>query len=291
MRWCEGEGDCAVNAYALSRTVASAPKGEIDFTLIDNTLASIGGISLPIQSASDYPRLPDVPEGIPTTYDPEELRDALMYLLPAVSSDVSRNIHGMAWIDSRIIATDGYRMHIVEDLPPGPTGVPIPKAGVELVCRAIRAYSKVPVEYYWGPTLAVRVGPAIVTSSLIDAGYPSWENVVPHHTAGVRISSRDLQTVSAESTPYTDERQGLFCHFDQGQADFRASNEAGSYERSIHCESNGFHLEIWLNPRYLVDALRGCELPTIMLELGGLLDPIIVRTGAGRTAVIMPMKP
>jgi len=198
----------------------------------------------------------------------------------------------------RLVTTDGHRLALSEarlqqDAPASQCIVPR-KAVMEI--RKLCEESDNHVELYLGERqIRLVAGSNILTSKLIDARFPVYQDVIPTGNPGhVVVSCSEFDQALRRSMIVANE----FTHdvrliFSSDGLDISAHNtEQEEAEEHIAAEYTGQEIAIGFNGRYLRDALGAIRSAAMRLEIRDELSPVLLYAEDQQQTryVIMPMR-
>lgn len=326
-------GATCVAAKTLFDVVRNAPDGAIKLTLKSGALHVEAGRShfkLPALDAADFPPLPnpDGGENGPAwrELDASVLAELIALTSYSMSSDDTRpHLAGTLFETNgrvaRMVTTDGHRLSKAEvslgDVrSASPLEVLIPHRGIgelrKLVdearadAKAAKAAATIHVYAASGTAFFRRDDTnAHVTLSvkLVDERFPPYAKVIPAAPTKRVVCAREplMAACKRVSLVSNDKSHGVHLKLSSGALVLGASNvDVGEGAEEIDVTYEGEALEIGFNARYLLDALGALSTDTVVLELGGALDPGMIRQGEGGAAVaggdvefvgvVMPMR-
>jgi DNA polymerase-3 subunit beta len=231
----------------------------------------------------------------------KEFHRALDYILPAMSRDETRfHLHGLALTDGVMVATDGHRMHKVDNVESFGEHEVIVDAGTAIALKdAIKQTEAdyVRARYFDGSEGLVEwsiEGPrldALIVAKPIKAQFPPYKQVIPKAPNSYSVDSSALrESITTahkmlKASGADSNTKGVEMH---ANGDLRVKtdgfNEVLELASGADPEFHG-----GLNPAYMIDALRGAN-GICTIDYGEKLDGISVRTGEDFMAVVMPMR-
>ncbi len=198
----------------------------------------------------------------------------------------------------RLVTTDGHRLALSEVRLQQDTQVSqciVPRKAV-LEIRKLCEESENQIELYLGERqIRLVTGSNILTSKLIDARFPVYQDVIPSGNPGhIMLSCSEFDQVLRRSMIVANE----FTHdvrlvFSSDGLDISAHNtEQEEAEEHIAAEYSGQELAIGFNGRYLRDALGAIRSASVLLEIKDELSPVLLYADNNQQAryVIMPMR-
>jgi DNA polymerase III subunit beta len=199
----------------------------------------------------------------------------------------------------RAVATDGHRLARVEvPLPEGAAGVPgviIPRKTVNEVRKVIDeaadhvgiALSETQVRF--------SVGPALLTSKLIDGTFPDYERVIPEHNdKQLEVDCQSFKdAVDRVSAISSDRSRAVKLKLANGRLDlFAQSPEHGNAVEELDARYSGEPMEIGFNSRYLLDIVEQIGGERARLSMADAASPTVLHELGDSSAiyVLMPMR-
>ena len=300
------EGGLTINAKALHDIVVNLPGDEVSIKKVENNWAEIkaGKVSYRIVGMPDrdFPKVPDHREATFSDLDSATLREMIDRTLFSVCNDETRfHLNGVLFesngTTARMVSTDGHRLSKVDrKMVKGPqlsAGVIIPKKGVLEIKKILDGATSCKLGIKT-PFAFVQVDDLVLAIKLIDAQFPPYEQVIPkNHKHTVVIDRAQLLDGIKRAQLMSNETRGVKLTFADGTLAIASDNpEVGEVREELDADYNGEPLVIGFNPKYLIDILNAIQSDQIALELGGQLDPGLVRplTGDDFSGVIMPMR-
>ena len=310
----EREGRTTVPAhtfYDIVRKLREGSQIELEATGERNSMVLRSGRSLfALQSLppEDYPILAsgELPHNF--LLPAADLRTLIDRTRFAISTEETRYYLNGIYLHStknegvpviRAVATDGHRLARVEMLlPEGAAEMPgiiIPRKAV-LELRRLVEESQEEVQIGLSETkIRFTVGPATLTSKLIDGTFPDYDRVIP--SGNDKILEVDCKSfaeaVDRVSTISTEKSRAVKLAIENGVLVVSATSpENGSAEEELEARYLASPLEIGFNSRYLLDIaeqIQGDGAQFVMSDAG---SPTIVRDSADASAlyVLMPMR-
>lgn len=199
----------------------------------------------------------------------------------------------------RAVATDGHRLARVEiPLPEGASGMP----GVIIPRKTVSEVRKVIDEHAEDLDLAISetqirfsIGPALLTSKLIDGTFPDYERVIPEHNdKQLEVPCRDFkEAVDRVSAISNDRSRAVKLKLGNGTLELSANSpEHGSASEELEVRYTGDAMEIGFNSRYLLDIADQIDGENARLLMADAASPTILHELGDQSAiyVLMPMR-
>lgn len=232
-----------------------------------------------------------------SSVDAGELESALEFVSLAMSKDETRyNLNGVYFDGSTYVATDGHRLHLVEEMPAlFPIGAIVPAWTVAMLLKAIR-WTKAPtvrvamVEQTVYFETAVEGARVTIAARRVDGQFLDYTQGIPSlNGSGYDLWRGDAARVRAaiKAAPVIGdkcEKRGLVFK-DCGVATFRHDNMPIGLPLVGPAVPP---LRLSLNARYFDDALSCLEGETVVHACDD-LSPVRIDNGS-KCAVVMPMR-
>ncbi|MBL8603808.1 MAG: DNA polymerase III subunit beta [Myxococcales bacterium] len=311
-------GSVALPARHIFDTVKALPEGEVTLTVEKNFQARIKGarrrFDLAGAPGEDFPSLPEVGNVPMMSLPAEDIAELIALTSFSMSTDDTRPHLAAALFEThramlRMVTTDGHRLSKAERSVSGvQTGskLLIPAKAIHELRRLVDearsekredgspAMISLGAASSQGPVFFQRDG-MTMSSKLVDAAFPSYEQVIPTSTdRSVRVSRQALlEALRAVSLVSADRTFGVKLSITPGRMVITSENpEIGAGMDEIDATLTGPDVVIGFNSKYVIDVLSSLSCDEVVLDLSGELDPGVVRP-EGRTdyiGVIMPMR-
>ena len=311
-------GTISVGARTLFDIVKNLPEGDISLKVTENQAAEIKAgkvrFKIPGMPGQNFPALPMPGESAFFDLDAEQLGRLISLTHYSMSSDETRpHLAGALFEGSehtvRMVTTDGHRLskaeyNQVDTSPPLSFTMLVPNKGIGELRRMVdevRGEAKVDGA---PPTISVntsagsaffRHGEVLLSVKLADEQFPPYAKVIPtSQTRRVGLSRHLLiDGLKRISLVANDKSGAVRFTVEPGILRLTSENpEVGEGSEELDVDFAGEQVEIGFNARYLVDALTAINEDEVVLELGGALDPGVIRPvgPTNFTGVIMPMR-
>jgi DNA polymerase-3 subunit beta len=298
---------------------ASLSAGKVEFELKDEGLEVKSNDQETIlrgMPASEFPLLPKLVKNHTLQMKASDLRVAIGRVVFAVSLSESRpELSGVACFFNppgrlgkvAYVATDSYRLaeQIVTCSDANRSmSIIVPGRAMSEIQRIISAYKNdiaPPDDLSWSMTdnqLVVSYGTVELTTRLIEAAFPDYQNIIPTAFKTNSVLSRNelLKTVKAASIFSKKEINDVHLKFDPaaGSCAVESSDEGtGKTKSTLKGEVSGDPNEVALNFKYLADGLNAFEGEKIKLSLIGSMSPVMLLPAEGEMEyryLVMPIR-
>ena len=309
-------GSVAISARTLFDIVKNLPEGEVKLAVDKNHAVQLrsGKIKfrIPGMPGEDFPPLPSPGEAAFAELDASTLGQLIGLTQYSMSNDDTRPHLAGTLFESdgkvvRMVTTDGHRLSKAEAPSPGTTTFTmlVPQKGVLELKRLIedaRNDKTRPPEERVTVSVASVGGNAFfrghevqLSVKLADEQFPPYAKVIPQsHTRRV-VAARELLVDSLRriSLVASDKSGGVRLMLEPGKLEIVSENpDVGEGSEELDVDFAGEKVAIGFNARYLLEVLSALPDNEVALELGGELDPGVVRPATDNrfVGVIMPMR-
>lgn len=312
-------GTIALSARTLFDIAKSLPEGDVSLKVIDNHAAEIRSgrvrFKIPGMPGNDFPPLPSPGNAEFAELVAEDLGRLIALTQYSMSSDETRPHLSGALIEGdgklvRMVTTDGHRLSKGEYKQQGSGRMLnfemlVPSKGVNELKRMIdearanqpKGEDK-PVKLHVakaGGSAFFRHDEVLLSVKLADEQFPPYGKVIPKQQSRRVVVPRTLLVDSLKRISLVANDKSGAVRFDVKPGTVRITSEnpeVGEGSEELDVDFAGEPVEIGFNVRYLLDALAALTEDDVALELGGQLDPGVIKP-VGPTdfiGVIMPMR-
>lgn len=313
-------GTVAVGARTLFDIVKNLPEGDVNLKVGANHAAEIRAgkarFKIPGMPGQDFPALPNPGNSKFFQLEAGQLGRLITLTHYSMSSDETRPHLAGALFEGdgktvRMVTTDGHRLSKAEftqneDAPDLSFTMLVPNKGIGELRRMVdevRSDANKAAEVDMG-TIGVATaggsaffshGEVLLSVKLADEQFPPYSKVIPSSQSRRVVVSRVLliEGLKRISLVANDKSGAVRFAVEPGVLRLTSENpDVGEGSEDIDVDFAGEPVEIGFNARYLSDALNAMSEDEVVLELGGALDPGVVRP-VGPTefiGVIMPMR-
>ena len=276
----QGDGAIAVQARKFIEIMRAASGDEVHLLLEnENQLRiEVGRSRFKINglSAEDFPTLPEVSSDGRLAIPYQQLSEMISKVLFAVSTEESRfQLNGalMKFTDGvlSIVATDGYRLALVENDLDGATegdGVLVPRKALQELQRLDGDGT---ISFGRGEHhLSFRVGPRELTCRILEGSFPDYDRVIAKDNDKVVIIDRSAlnEAVQRVALLTGDRARAIRCEFGDDGLTVSATNpDLGEATEELECSVEGGDVRIGINPDYLSNFLAAVGTDKVRLEL------------------------
>jgi len=198
-----------------------------------------------------------------------------------------------------MVSTDGHRLCKVEvEVGEGldiQSGVIIPKKGIIEIRKLLEGVEGTCDIGILNNYLFIRVNDMVISSKLVDAQFPPYQQVIPVEGEKSIMVNRItlLESMKRASIISSDKRGGIQLELNQGVMRIMSDNpDLGESQEDIEVDYDGKPLRIGFNSKYFVDLLGEMQGEQVKIELNGELDPGLIKEQSSWNyiGVIMPVR-
>lgn len=302
-----GEGGLTVGAKALHDIVNNLPGEEIGVKRAENNWAEISAGKVDYRLVGmpdrDFPKVPDHREVEFCQVDPGVFRSMIDRTLFSVSNDETRfHLNGVLFESdgaiTRMVSTDGHRLSKIErpleGAPKLTSGVIIPKKGLLEIKRTLDGTSGTCRIAVKTPYLFVEGGAITLAVKLIESQFPPYEAVIPKsNERSLEVDRASLLDALKRAQLMSSDSRGVKVTVDKGRMLIASDNpDVGEVKEELVVAYDGESITVGFNPKYVVDLLNQISAESVSVELGGELDPVVIRPAQDPNylGVVMPMR-
>ena len=291
------QGSIILNARILCEIIRRIPFENVKIECDDKNLAVItsGKIKYEIIgiSADEYPELPAVKSKFPVVISQKLMRNMVRQTIFSVLTNISENRKNYIYTginfelsrnEIKLAALDGDRMAVrkeaidysSEDM----TFIVPAKTLAEVVKLAISDDDKDYISMGIGKRhITFEIGNYTVISRLLEGNFLDYEAAIPTTSSTiVKVDTKDLiDSVERTSLIITDKTKSLIsCIFEDDSIEVSSVTSLGTADDMISADVQGSRVEIGINNRFLLDALRASETDEVIIKLNGPVSPILI---------------
>jgi DNA polymerase-3 subunit beta len=286
----EGEGSVVLPARLFADILARLDADTVTVEFEDEDARIEAGrfaTTLRTLSASDFPRLPEVPtNGV--TVAAAALADALRQVVPAASKDDARPILTGVLLAAhdgglRLVATDSYRL-AMRDLP----GVSMLEAdqkvlvGAKGLAEVQRLLGDGDIEVFLAEReVTFRVGSADVTTRLIEGDFPNYQQLIPSGYPNSLGVGRDILSAAVNRVRLVGQSRDtapIRLHMNNDGLELSAiAQDVGEAHESVEAKFEGTELIVAFNAQFLLDGIEAAGSSDLVLDTVDPLKPAVLR--------------
>ena len=286
----EQPGSIIINARILCDILKKLPGEKVIIEADERQLCVIrcGEVEYKLVGieADEYPELPTVSGGYPIIVECDILKDMIRQTIFAVAVNDSKIVHtGLKFEISRgiikVIAVDGFRLAIrTENIKYSGDDMSfiVPAKTLSEVTKLMDMDTVVSMNV-GKRHIIFEVGNYSIISRLLDGEFLDYNAAVPKSlTTEVKVNVKMLmESIERTSLLITDRlKSPLRCIFEDNIIKISTVTALGMASDKVFAQIEGNRVEIGFNNRFLLDALKACDIEDVKIKLNGPLSPIII---------------
>jgi DNA polymerase-3 subunit beta len=302
-------GTLTLPAKTLGELVSKLPNSDIEL----DTDASSGQVKVTCGSSSytlcslpatDFPPLPTLGDTVPASLPSGLLAAAIKQTTFAASADAAKSVlGGVHWHWSgdtlELAATDGYRLAVRRlHVPTGGSDMTmtLPSRILSELGRLLPLGDEPVNVAQIGQQVIFALDRKLLSSRLLEGKYPDYQKIIPS-TFERRLLMRraDVLTALERASILASDRSNIVkLHLQADTVTITADTpDVGQGIEIVPATLEGDSLEINFNARFMIDALKVFDSDTVQLDLGGAINPAVLRTPGDDDFVclLMPIRP
>ena len=290
------EGNIVVNATMFSEIIRRLPDSDIKITVNENNLLVIeceGSLyKLSTMNPEEFPELPTIEIEKSIETDQNSLRNMIKKTIFAVSNEENRPIFTGCLFETtnnklNIVAVDGFRMGWVSKNLENKTE----QFKAVIPGKTLNEVNKILTDSFENIRIGIAKNQGIfemenckIVTRLLDGEFFKYESAIPGNwetriRANKNILQSCLERVSliSSSSIEKEKKYPVKITIDIGKITLSCTNQTGDAKEEIYLETEGKNLEIGVNPKYFLDALKVIDDEEVYIEFGSEISPYIIK--------------
>lgn len=302
-------GTLTLPAKPLGDLVSKLPAADVEFAAeatSGQTKIACGNSTYTLCSlpATDFPPLPTMGDDQAATVPAGALALAIKQTTFATSADAAKSVlGGVHWSLSNgyleLAATDGYRLAVRRVPVPeavGEMAMTIPSRILAEVARLLPAGDEAVKIAQIGQQVVFALDRKLLSSRLLEGKYPDYHKIIPQaFERRVLIRRQDLLTALERAAIMASDRSNIvkISVMPERLQITADTPDVGQGLELVEATLDGEPLDINFNAKFMIDALRVFDSETIQLDLGGSINPAVLRVPGDDDFVclLMPIRP
>ena len=307
------EGNTVVNATMFSEIIRKLPDTEINIEVNENNLLVIeceGSLyKLSTMNPDEFPELPKIVVENSIETEQTILKNMIRKTIFAVSIEENRPIFTGCLFEVinnslNVVAVDGFRMGWVS------SALSVSTSNFKAVIpgKTLNEVNKIILDSFDSIKIGVSTNQAIfemenckIVTRLLDGEFLNYASVIPNNwETRIRVNKNVLQNcfervslISASSIE-KEKKYPVKISIDVGKVVISCTNQTGDAKEEMYTETEGKTLEIGVNPKYFLDALKVIEDEEIYVSFGTNISPCIIKpvdeSARNYTYMILPIR-
>lgn len=307
------EGNTVVNAMMFSEIIRKLPDTEISIEVNENKLLVIeceGSLyKLSTMEPEEFPELPKIEVENSIQTDQTVLKNMIRKTIFAVSIEENRPIFTGCLFEVvnnslNVVAVDGFRMAwFKQDLENATSDFKAVIPG-----KTLNEVNKIILDSFDSIKIGVSKNQAIfemenckIVTRLLDGEFLNYASVIPNNWETIiRVNKNILQncferiSLISSSSIEKEKKYPVKIKIEVGKVTISCTNQTGDAKEEIYTETEGKDLEIGVNPKYFLDALKVIEDEEIFISFGTSISPCVIKpideTSRNYTYMILPIR-
>ena len=290
------EGNTVVNAIMFSEIIRKLPDTDITIYTNENNLLVIeceGSLyKLSTMNPDEYPEFPKIDVEHSVITEQRILKDMVKKTIFAVSIEENRPIFTGCLFEIinnklNVVAIDGSRMGWVSSRLPEKTN----DFKAVIPGKTLNEVNKIITDSFEIIKIGVAKNQAVfemenckIVTRLLEGEFLNYQNVIPGSwDTKIRVNKFVLQNclerVSLISSSYAEKEKKypVKIKIEIGKVILSCTNQTGDAKEEIYVDTEGKPLEIGVNPKYFLDALKVIEDEEVFIEFGSNISPCIIK--------------
>ncbi len=307
------EGNTVVNAIMFSEIIRKLPDTDINIELNENNLLVIeceGSLyKLSTMNPDEFPELPKIVVENSIETDQTVLKNMIRKTIFAVSIEENRPIFTGCLFEVKnnrlnVVAIDGFRMGWVSNSLSNYSN----DFKAVIPGKTLNEVNKIILDSFDYIKIGVSKNQAIfemenckIVTRLLDGEFLNYESVIPNNwDTRIRINKNILQncfervSLISSSVIEKEKKYPVKISIEIGKIIISCTNQTGDAKEEIYTETEGRDLEIGVNPKYFLDALKAIEDEEIYISFGTNISPCVIKpiddTARNYTYMILPIR-
>ena len=309
----EEQGATVVNAVMFSEIIRRLPNTDIKITVNEKNLLVIeceGSLyKLSTMNPDEYPELPQIIVENSIETDQTVLKNMIRKTIFAVSLEENRPIFTGCLFEAinkslNVVAIDGFRMGWVSNNLSSETN----NFKAVIPGKTLNEVNKIILDSYDSIKIGVSKNQAIfemenckIVTRLLDGEFLNYSSVIPNTwETRIRVNKSILQncfervSLISSSTIEKEKKYPVKIRIEAGKIIISCTNQTGDAKEEMYTQTEGKELEIGVNPKYFLDALKVIEDEEIFISFGTNISPCVIKpvdeSARNYTYMILPIR-
>lgn len=297
------EGSIVVTARLFSDIIKRMPEDTLSIETDEKLIIYISGGKADYKiigiSAEDYPELPMTASNEKISIDGKTLKSMIRQTIYAVSDkDENPTQKGSLFEISnntlRIVSVDGYRLAIrTEDVKyDGEKSFIVPKKSLQEISNLISDDTENISIQAGGRNLTLVIDNYTIITRIIEGEFMNYKATIPSsYTTEVTVNTRQfINTIERMSLLLTERiKTPIKCCFENGIVTTSCNTSKGQANDEFEAEINGDYVEIGLDNKFIIEALKFSETDEVRIRMNGSLKPLMILPSEGENFIFLVM--
>lgn len=307
------EGNTVVNSIMFSEIIRKLPDTDISIKINESKLLEIeceGSLyKLATMNPDEFPELPKIVVDSSIETDQTILKNMIRKTIFAVSIEENRPIFTGCLFEVvnnslNVVAIDGFRMGWVSNnLNEASNSFKAVIPG-----KTLNEVNKIILDSFDRIKIGVSKNQAIfemenckIVTRLLDGEFLNYSSVIPTSwETRIRVNKNILQncferiSLISSSIIEKEKKYPVKISIEIGKIVISCTNQTGDAKEEIYTQTEGRDLEIGVNPKYFLDALKAIDDEEIYVSFGSNISPCVIKpideTIKDYTYMILPIR-
>ena len=258
---------------------------------------------------TEYPELPQINIENSIEIEQNHLRDMIRKTIFAVSTEENRPIFTGCLFEIvnnklNVVAVDGFRLAWKSKF----LQTKVNDFSAVIPGRTLNEINKILTDSFDTIKIGIAKNQALfelenckIVTRLLDGEFLNYASVIPSNwDTRIRVNKNSLQNcfervslISASSIE-KEKKYPVKISIDVGKIVISCTNQTGDAKEEIFTETEGKELEIGVNPKYFLDALKAIDDEEIFVSFGTNISPCVIKpvdeTSKDYTYMILPIR-
>ena len=309
----EEQGATVVNAIMFSEIIRKLPDAEIHIEINENNLLVIeceGSLyKLATMNPEEFPELPKIDIENSIEMEQNSLKDMVRKTIFAVSTEENRPIFTGCLFEIKnnklnVVAVDGFRLAWKSKF----LQTAVNDFSAVIPGRTLNEINKILNDSFDTIKIGVSKNQALfemenckIVTRLLDGEFLNYASVIPETwETRIRVDKGSIQNcfervslISASSIE-KEKKYPVKVNVEIGKVTISCTNQTGDAKEEMFTETEGKDLEIGVNPKYFLDALKAIDDEEIYISFGTNISPCVIKpvdeTARNYTYMILPIR-
>ena len=307
------EGNTVVNSIMFSEIIRKLPDTDISIELNENKLLVIeceGSLyKLSTMNPDEFPELPKIVVENSIETDQTILKNMIRKTIFAVSMEENRPIFTGCLFEVinnslNVVAIDGFRMGWVSN------SLSSANSDFKAVIpgKTLNEVNKIILDSFDNIKIGVSKNQAIfemenckIVTRLLDGEFLNYASVIPSNwETRIRVNKNILQncfervSLISSSSIEKEKKYPVKISIEVGKIIISCTNQTGDAKEEMFTETEGKDLEIGVNPKYFLDALKAIDDEEVYISFGTNISPCVIKpvdeTSRNYIYMILPIR-
>ena len=297
------EGSIVVTAKLFSDIIKRMPEDTLLIETDEKLIIYISGGKADYKiiglSAEDYPELPMTAASEKISIDGKTLKSMIRQTIYAVSDkDENPTQKGSLFEISnntfRIVSVDGYRLAIRTEAIQysGEKSFIVPKKSMQEISNLISDDTENIFIQAGGRNLTLVIDDYTIVTRIIEGEFMNYKATIPSsYTTEVTVNTRQfINTIERMSLLLTERiKTPIKCCFENDTVTTSCNTSKGQANDEFEAEIKGDYVEIGLDNKFIIEALKFSETDEVRIRMNGSLKPLMILPSEGENFIFLVM--